>query len=104
MVVLPGKSPVYTEVKDDVELSAASDQTFHLQDGSPPLYVHSSRTSLHHGAGVVCLHASLIYGYEASGKYVVTELLSPDCMKGVAILTWNWLQVENWWMAREVQR
>ena len=87
VVVLPGKSPVYTKVKDDVELSAASDQTFHLQDGSPDLPV-----------------LPLIYRYEASGKYVVTELLSPDCMKGVAILTWNWLQVENWWMAREVQR
>ena len=29
----------------------------------------------------------LIYEYKASGKYGVTELLSPDCMKDVAILT-----------------
>jgi len=45
--------------------------------------------------GVMLWDTSLIYGYEASGKYGVTELLSPDCMKDVAILTQQRLQVET---------
>ena len=31
--------------------------------------------------------ASLIYGFEVLGKYVDTELLSPDYIKDMAILT-----------------
>ena len=37
--------------------------------------------------GVMIWDTSIIYGQEASNKYSVTELLSPDCMRDVAQLT-----------------
>ena len=37
--------------------------------------------------GTLLWDTSIIYGYEASSKYSVTELLSPDCMRDVAHLT-----------------
>ena len=37
--------------------------------------------------GTMLWDTSIIYGYEASSKYSVTELLSPDCMRDVAHLT-----------------
>lgn len=39
------------------------------------------------GAGTLLWDTSIMYGYEASSKYSVTELLSPDCMADVAHLT-----------------
>ena len=38
-------------------------------------------------SGTMLWDTSIIYGYEASTKYSVTELLSPDCMRDVAHLT-----------------
>ncbi len=37
--------------------------------------------------GTLLWDTSIMYGWEASTKYAVTELLNPDCMKDVAILT-----------------
>ena len=45
--------------------------------------------------GAMLWDTSIIYGYEASAKYSVTELLSPDCMRDVAHLTRQRLQLDN---------
>jgi len=45
-------------------------------------------------SGTMLWDTSLIYGYEASGKYSVVELLSKDCMRDVAHLTQQRLQLE----------
>jgi len=45
--------------------------------------------------GTMLWDTSLIYGFEASAKYSITELLSPDCMRDVAILTQQRLQLET---------
>ena len=45
--------------------------------------------------GTMLCDTSLIYSYEARGKYSVTELLSPDCMKDVALLTQQQLLLET---------
>lgn len=47
------------------------------------------------GAGTMLWDTSIIYGYEAGSKYSVTELLSPDCMRDVAHLTQQRLQLEQ---------
>ncbi len=39
------------------------------------------------GNGTLLWDTSIMYGWEASTKYAVTELLSPDSMKDVALLT-----------------
>ena len=45
-------------------------------------------------SGTMLWDTSLIYGYEASGKYSVVELLNKDCMRDVAVLTQQRLQME----------
>jgi len=45
--------------------------------------------------GAMLWDTSIIYGYEASSKYLVTELLSPDCMRDVAHLTRQRLQLDE---------
>jgi hypothetical protein len=39
------------------------------------------------GNGTLLWDTSVMYGWEASTKYTVTELLSPDAMRDVALLT-----------------
>ena len=39
------------------------------------------------GNGTLLWDTSVMYGWEASTKYAVTELLSPDAMRDVALLT-----------------
>lgn len=45
--------------------------------------------------GIMLWDTSIIYGYEASSKYSVTELLSPDCMRDVSHLTHQRIQMEQ---------
>merc|ERR1719291_718336 len=45
--------------------------------------------------GTMLWDTSIIYGFEASGKYSVTELLSPDCMRDVAHLTKQRLMLDQ---------
>eukprot|EP00092_Neocalanus_flemingeri_P013462 GFUD01014518.1.p1 GENE.GFUD01014518.1~~GFUD01014518.1.p1 ORF type:complete len:293 (+),score=82.28 GFUD01014518.1:52-930(+) len=45
--------------------------------------------------GTMLWDTSIIYGYEASSKYSVTELLSPDCMRDVAHLTKQRLMLDQ---------
>jgi len=47
------------------------------------------------GNGTMLWDTSMIYGYEASGKYSVVELLNKDCMRDVAVLTQQRLQMET---------
>merc|ERR1711874_22498 len=46
------------------------------------------------GSGTMLWDTSLIYGYEAGSKYSVAELLNKDCMRDVAVLTQQRLQME----------
>ena len=45
--------------------------------------------------GTMLWDTSIMYGYEASSKYSVTELLSPDCMRDVAHLTKQRLMLDQ---------
>jgi len=45
--------------------------------------------------GTMLWDTSIMYGYEASNKYSVTELLSPDCMRDVAHLTKQRLMLDQ---------
>jgi len=47
------------------------------------------------GEGVMLWDTSLMYGFEASGKYTLQELLSPDCMRDTAHLTQQRIQAEE---------
>jgi len=47
------------------------------------------------GGGTMLWDTSLMYGYEASNKYTLQELLSPDCMRDVANLTQQRLLLEE---------
>jgi len=47
------------------------------------------------GEGVMLWDTSLMYGFEASGKYTLQELLSPDCMRDTAHLTQQRIQAEQ---------
>lgn len=47
------------------------------------------------GEGTMLWDTSLMYGYEASSKYTLQELLSPDCMRDVAHLTQQRIMVEE---------
>ena len=47
------------------------------------------------GEGVMLWDTSIMHGFEASSKYSLQELLSPDCMRDVAHLTQQRLHVEE---------
>ena len=47
------------------------------------------------GEGVMLWDTSIMHGFEASAKYSLQELLSPDCMRDVAHLTQQRLLVEE---------
>ena len=47
------------------------------------------------GEGGMLWDTSIMHGFEASSKYSLQELLSPDCMRDVAHLTQQRLHVEE---------